>query len=327
MTTIAPATRWTGVLPFLVAHSSERNSALTFAKLCFACVITALLFLGVGQGIVHAAEGDFIAVPKLEKRVTDLTATLSAADEAQIEAAIKAFEQKKGAQIAVLIVPSTLPEDAFTYGMRVQDQWKLGRKGVDDGVLFLIAKNDRKMQILTGPGISGALTDAMSRRIIAEVVAPRFREGNFAAGVANGVDKMIGVIDGEALPPPPTKKRASSSTNFEGFFFLAIFAAIFVGPMLRALLGRFLGASATGGVTGLAAWWLAGGLIFPIAVGAIVFIIALVMGFANFSNWRGGGGGGGWSTGGWSSGGGGGSSDSFSGGGGSFDGGGASGDW
>ncbi|MBL8522648.1 MAG: TPM domain-containing protein [Betaproteobacteria bacterium] len=279
---------------------------------------------------VHAAEGDLQPIPPLKERITDTTATLSAADEARIEAKLKQFEAQKGAQIAVLIVGTTQPEAIFDYAIRVGEAWKLGRKGVDDGVLFLIAKNDRKLQILTGPGVQGVLTDAMSKRIIAEIVAPKFRAGDFAGGIEQGVDKIIGVLQGEALPPPQKKRVAVKNTNYEGFLIVGIIAALVVGPLLRSLLGRFLGASATAGVTGAAAWWIAGGLLFPIVAAVIVFFIVLMMGAMNFLN---SGRGGSWSGGGWSTGGSsggswsGGSSDSFSGGGGSFDGGGASGDW
>lgn len=273
----------------------------------------------------YAAEGDPQPIPKLDKRVIDMTATLSAADEARIAGRLKEFEAKKGAQIAVLIVGTTQPEAIFDYSLRVAESWKLGRKGVDDGVLFVIAKNDRKMQILTGPGLQGSLTDAMSKRIISEVVGPKFRAGDFAGGIEQGVEKMIGVLQGEALPPPQKKRVASQGINFEGFLILGFVAALIAGPLLRSLLGRFVGAAATGGVTGAAAWWLAGGMLFPLIAGVVIFFIVLMMGAMNFSSGRGGG----WSGGGWSGGGssGGGSSDSFSGGGGSFDGGGASGDW
>ena len=274
---------------------------------------------------LYAAEGDPQPIPKYEKRVIDLTATLTAEDEARISARLKAFEAEKGAQIAVLIVGTTQPEAIFDYAMRVAENWKIGRKGVDDGVLFLIAKNDRKMQILTGPGLQGALTDAMSKRIISEIVGPKFRAGEFAAGIDLGVEKIIALLKGEALPPPVKKRVASGSVNVESFLMLGFVAALVVGPLLRSLLGRFMGAGATGAVTGAAAWWLAGGMLFPIVAGAVIFIVVLLMGVMNFAGGRGGGGG--WSTGGFS-GGGGGSSDSFSGGGGgSFDGGGASGDW
>ena len=272
-----------------------------------------------------AAEGDIAAIPKLVKRVTDLTATLSAADEARIEARLKTFEEKKGAQIAVLIVATTQPETIFDYSIRVAEAWKLGRKDIDDGVLFVIAKGDRKLQILTGRGTQGVLTDAMSKRIISEIVAPKFRSSDFAGGIDDGVAKIIDVLQGEALPPPPEKKRTSAKqgSSVETFLILGVVAALFVGPLLRSLLGRFMGATATAGVTGAAAWFLAGGLLFPIVAGVILFFIVMLMGAMNFSR-----GGGGFIPGGWSSGGSsGGSSDSFSGGGGGFDGGGASGDW
>ncbi len=274
---------------------------------------------------MQAAEGDFLPVPKMEKRVTDQTATLSNEDVARITERIRIFEQKKGGQIAVLVVGSTQPEAIFDFTLRVGDAWKLGRKGVDDGVLFVIAKDDHKMQILTGPGVQGVLTDAVSKRIIAEIVAPRFREGKFADGIFNAVDKMAAVIDGEALPAPPQKRKATQSDGGDNFIMLAVFAVLFVAPMLRALLGRFFGATATSGITGAAAWFLTGSLFFPIVAGVIVFLVALLAGGKGLMS----GGSGGWGGGGWSSGGssGGGSSDSFSGGGGSFDGGGASGDW
>ena len=282
-----------------------------------------LLFAATGL----AAEGDPVPVPPLKHRVTDQTGSLSSADEARIEAKLRAFETAKGAQIAVLIVPTTQPETIFDFSIRVAEAWKLGRKGVDDGVLFVVAKNDRKMQILVGPGLQGSLTDAMSKRIISETVAPRFRASDFPGGIEQGVDKITGVLQGEALPPPPQKKRATSQgSNLEGFLVLGVLAALVVGPLLRTILGRFLGATATAGVTGAAAWFVIGGLLFPMVIGAIVFFVVLLMGSLSG---RGGGWHGGWSTGG-SSGGnwsGGGSSDSFSGGGGSFDGGGASGDW
>lgn len=290
------------------------------------CIVRTILpmlvcMVGAMSVVVSAAEGDFVAIPKLEKRVTDLTATLSSTEEARIEARLREFEAKKGAQVAVLIIGTTTPEPIFDYSVRVAEAWKLGRKDVDDGVLFVVAKNDRKLQILTGRGTQGVLTDAMSKRIIGEVVAPKFRAGDFAGGIEDGVAKIIDVLQGEALPPPQKKRVAveQGGGNVQSFLFIAFIAALFVGPLLRSMLGRFLGASATAGVTGAAAWFLAGGLLFPIIAGVIIFFIVLFMGARGFP-----GGGGGFSPGGWSSGG---SSDSFSGGGGGFDGGGASGDW
>ena len=287
-------------------------------------LLLSVLLLSYGDPTA-AAEGDFQAIPKLVKRITDTTATLSAVDETRFEGRLKTLEAIKGAQIAVLIVTTTLPEPVFDYATRVFSDWKLGRKEVDDGVLLVIAKNDRKLQILTGPGISGVLTDAMSKRIISETITPKFRANDFAGGIDDGIAKIIAVIDGEALPPPPKKRVAARGVNYEAFIALGIIGALIVGPLLRSLLGRFLGASATGAVVGSAAWFIAGGVLFSVFAGVLVFIAVLLMGVMNLAGGRGGGWGGGFGGGGFGGGpsGGGG----FSGGGGGFDGGGASGDW
>jgi len=278
----------------------------------------------------QAAEGDLLAVPPVKHRLTDLTGTLSAADATGIEARLAEFEKRKGAQIAVLLVGSTQPETIFDYSLRVAEAWKLGRKGVDDGVLLVVAKTDRKIQILTGPGIQGVLTDAMSKRIISEYIAPRFRAGDYAAGIGAGIDKMIGLIDGEALPEPKRKARAAHSgggVDYGQFFLFAIIGAIVVAPLLRTLMGRFIGSATTGGVVGGAAGLIGMEPLFAGFLGIIFFILALVIGLGNRGGRGGGGGWGGFGGGGGGFSGGGGSSDSFSGGGGGFDGGGASGDY
>ena len=308
--------------PYAPPYAPLRALLRGWAFLLCACLVVA--------GGAFAAEGDIAPVPALTKRVTDQTGSLSAAEEAKIEADVKTFEARKGAQIAVLIVATTQPEAIFDYSFRVAEAWKLGRKGVDDGVLFVVAKNDRKMQIITGPGISGVLTDAMSKRIISEIVAPKFRANDFAGGIGAGVSKIIGLIDGEALPPPAERRQGAkgAGVGIETFLAICFFAVVGIGPLVRALLGRILGSSAMGGVTGAAAWFIWGGLLAPLAIGIPVFLIVLL--FLGSSGGRGGGmGGGGWSSGGGGWSGGGGSSDGggFSGGGGSFDGGGASGDW
>lgn len=306
-----------------------RTARISVAGILLAVISCAAVTLSAAPASTSTpTAGDFQAVPKLQKRVTDLTGSLALADEAKIESRLKDFEAKKGAQIAVLLVDTTQPEPVFDYATRVFNEWKLGRKGIDDGVLFVVAKSDRKMQILTGPGISGVMTDAVSKRIIAEIISPKFRSGDFAGGIDDGVAKMISVIDGEALPPPPDKRVATKSTGgHENFFVFAIFAAMIVGPMLRAVLGRFLGATATGGLTGAAAWLIAGGLAIPIVSGVLVFLGVLLVGSVGSGLGLGSSGRGGWLSGGGFSGGGSSGGGGFSGGGGSFDGGGASGDW
>ena len=149
-----------------------------------------------------AVEGE-VQVPPLQQRVTDLTGTLTSQQQSELEASLAAFEARKGSQIAILLVPTTQPEDIAQYAIRVVDQWKLGRKGVDDGVLVLLAKNDRKSRIEVGYGLEGALNDATAKRIVMDVMSPHFKRGDFHAGLTAGVQAIEQVIDGEPLPVPP----------------------------------------------------------------------------------------------------------------------------
>lgn len=256
-----------------------------------------------------------VGIPPLKTHVTDLTATLSAEQHSALERKLAAFEQRKGSQLAVLLVPTTQPEAVEQYSIRVVEQWKLGRKGVDDGVLLLIAKNDRKLRIEVGHGLEGALPDAIAKRIIDEYLVPRFKAGDFNGGVNAAVDRIITVIDGEALPPPQ-QWRAPAGQNFaerfEDYMGWGVVLLVFFGGVLRSLFGAFLGALIVGIVGGAIAAALGAGLAIAIFVGIVAFVLVLIG--------AGSAGGGGSGS---SSGGGG----SWSGGGGSFGGGGASGSW
>src|SRR5882724_3999315 len=148
-----------------------------------------------------AAAAD-VAVPPLVGRLVDQTGTLSSDDVASLQQTLRDFEARKGSQIAVLIVPTTAPETIEQYSLRVAETWKIGRKKIDDGALLVVAKNDRKLRIEVGYGLEGALTDVTSKRIIDEIITPRFRSGDFSGGISAGVDRIIGVIDGEKLPAP-----------------------------------------------------------------------------------------------------------------------------
>ena len=278
-----------------------------------------------------ASAADTIPVPKLSGRVVDLSGTLDASQQQAIAAKLAAFEQAKGSQVAVLLVPTIGTETIEEFATRVTDEWKLGRAGVDDGVLFVVAKQERRMRIQTGRGVQGVLTDALSRRIIAERVSPRFRAGDFAGGINDGVDAILKAIEGESLPAPAQsapRAKSSSGASIENFFWMAFVVVPVAGAILRSLLGRFVGASLTSGVTGLAAWFIFGSLALGAIAAVVAFVAVLFMGTNALSARRGGGwtSGGSWGGGGgWSSGGGGGGG--FSGGGGGFDGGGASGGW
>jgi uncharacterized protein len=257
-------------------------------------------------------------------RVTDQTGTLSAEQKAALERMLQEFEKRKGSQLAVLMVPSTGQEPIEQYALRVAEQWKLGRKGVDDGALLVVAKDDRTMRLEVGYGLEGALNDATAKRIISEVITPRFREGDFFGGVSAGVDRIIRVIDGEPLPAPSRQAPAIGGGAFQMLPVLLI-AALVVGGILRAVLGRALGAVATGGAVGVLAWLLAGTLLIGLIAGVLALIFTLLggLGGRGFGHRGGGFGGGGFGGGGFRGGGGG----SFGGGGGSFGGGGASGRW
>jgi uncharacterized protein len=272
-----------------------------------------------------------VAVPPLVGRVVDQTGTLSSGDIASLNQKLRDFEARKGSQIAVLIVPTTEPEEIEQYSIRVAEAWKIGRKKIDDGAILLVAKNDRKLRIEVGYGLEGALTDVTSQRIIDEFITPKFRSGDFAGGISAGVDRIMRVIDGEPLPAPKRQQDYGSSSNLEGLFPFAIFGIFIVGGILRSIFGRLIGAVATGGVTAVLVWLFVGSIIVSGIVGIIAFIFTMI-GVSFASNGRGGTwSGGGYSGGGYSGGGSySGSSSSSSdsgGGGGSFGGGGASGSW
>ncbi|MHB8719917.1 MAG: TPM domain-containing protein [Steroidobacteraceae bacterium] len=268
-----------------------------------------------------------VAVPALTGRVTDLTGTLSGGAITRIEAKLANLEAKKGSQIAVLILPTTQPEEIEQFGIRVGDAWKLGRKGVDDGAILIVAKNDRRTRIEVGTGLEGALPDAIANRIIDETITPQFKLGDFDGGVEAGVDRMISVVNGEPLPEPD---RQWEHPGGLGHFLPILLVVAFVASgVLRAIFGRLLGSVATAGLTGGIAWLLSHLLPIGLGAGIVAFLFAMLAGSTSggWSAGRGWGGGLGGGLGGGFGGGGFGGGGGFSGGGGGFSGGGASGSW
>jgi len=269
-----------------------------------------------------AAHAD-VAVPPLSGRVVDQTGTLSASDISSLTQKLKDLETRKGSQVAVLIVPTTAPETIEQYSIRVAEAWKIGRKKIDDGALLVVAKDDRKLRIEVGYGLEGALTDVTASRIISEIIVPRFRSGDFSGGITAGVERMIGVIDGEKLPAPQPQQSWSLPDRFGDAFPFLLFAVLFGGHVLTTILGRLIGSVAAGGVVGLLAWLILGSLALSCLAAAVAFILCIFGGGIGSSGssvgWSGGGGSFSGSS----------SSDSggFSGGGGSFGGGGAAGSW
>ncbi len=277
--------------------------------------IAAWLLLGalLGDSLGHAqVPVQPVPVPPLTGHAVDLTHTLTEDQQREIELSLAAFETRKGSQLAVLLVPTTQPETIEQYALRVAEQWKLGRRQVDDGAILVVAKNDRTLRIEVGYGLEGALNDATSKRIIEEVITPQFRQQKFALGISEGVQRMMGIVDGEALPAIRTQ---ASSDPWNQLAWI-ISAGAVLGFVLRAVLGRFPGAVMTAAIVGALSWFLLGVLSLALIAGGITLLTTWV-GIAGLLRARFGGRGGP----------GGGPGGGFRGGGGGFGGGGASGRW
>jgi uncharacterized protein len=257
-----------------------------------------------------------VAVPPLLGHVTDQTGTLSAAQQAALEQTLRAFEARKGSQLAVLLVPTTAPEEIEQYALRVAEQWKLGRAKVDDGAILVVAKGDRTLRLEVGYGLEGALSDITSKRIVSDTIVPRFKEGDYYGGIDAGVAQIIRVIDGEPLPPPSRAMADpfDQARHLVPFLFILVLA---VGGVLRNTLGKLPGSLVTGALVGALAWMLLGTLLLALLAGLVAMVVTLLGGGVILRGLGGlsGGGRGGFGGGG------------FRGGGGGFGGGGASGRW
>ncbi|MFH1602769.1 MAG: TPM domain-containing protein [Pseudomonadota bacterium] len=256
-------------------------------------------------------------MPPLKTRITDLTGTLDAGHLASLDAELRAFEQKKGSQIAVLMLPSTQLESIEQYSMRVAESWKIGRAKVDDGVILIIAKKDQHLRIEVGYGLEGAIPDVVAKRVIREVIAPHFLAGDFYGGIRDGTQTLMKLIEGEKLPPPK-RAQTSSGEDYQSLFVVLLVVVVVAGGVLKAVFGRLLGSAATGMAAGFIAWVIAGALGAAVIAAIVAFFIALMGG--GRGAFPGGIAGGGLSGGGFGGGG-------FGGGGGGFGGGGASGSW
>ena len=294
----------------------------------FAALITcgfSALLLAAWLPLAAWAQGGVQPVPALTAHVMDGTGTLNTAQRDALEAKLTAFEQSRGAQVVILMVPSTQPEDIAAYAQRVGDSWKIGRKGVGDGLLLVVAKNDRKVRIETTKALEGAIPDLAARQVIDTAITPRFKQGDFAGGLDTAADQLIALISGENLPAPAQSGAGGKNDGFE-WTDLAIFLffAVPIGGRIAAgILGRKFGSIATGGVVGVLAWVFTSSLIVAGLAVLVGTVFALVTSLGALG--RGGRSSGGWTTGGFGGGGWGGGSSS--GGGGDFGGGGASGDW
>jgi uncharacterized protein len=278
------------------------------------------------SGAVLAQE--VLPVPALGARVIDQTATLQPAQISALEARLAAFEAQAGPQIVVLIVASTQPEDIAAYAQRVADQWKIGRRDVGDGLLIVVAKNDRRVRIEVAKALEGAIPDLAARQIIDSAIRPAFRADDYAGGLNAAVDLIIGRIQGEHLPAPTARDRVRSGPQLDElamFFFVAV---PILGAVLTGLFGRRLGSLLTAGAAGGLGWWITSSVLLALGAAVVALVLVGIFGIGSaarrlgrtrslphIGGWSGGGGG-------WSGGGG-----FSSGGGGDFGGGGASGDW
>lgn len=313
-------------------YDSQENRVSWRMRFARVCSVLLLVWAALLPWQVSAE----IAVPALSGRVIDQTKTLTSEQLRTLDQKLREIEARKGSQVAVLMVPTTKPEEIEQYAIRVADKWKLGRKKVDDGVILLIAKNDRAVRIEVGYGLEGALTDAMSKRIIDGAIIPRFKQQDFYGGILAGVDQIGRVIDGEILPAPvPARQLVADQEGTLSSLSVLFVIALVLGGFLRSILGRGLGAGVTAVAVSIIGWFIAGALLTAILGGVIAFIVTLLGGGLGGlgSGYYGGGGAGrgsgrSSSHGGFGGGSGGGfGGGGFGGGGGGFGGGGASGRW
>jgi uncharacterized protein len=298
----------------------------------------AFIFLWLLACLATAGAQGLLPVPQLTGHVIDQTGTLDAIQLKGLEDKLMSYEQTKGTQIAMLLVPTTAPEDIASYANRVGNEWKIGRKEVGDGVLLVVAKDDRKVRIEVAKTLEGAIPDLAAKQIIDDEITPNFRQGDFAAGLHAAADQLMARVTGEALPAPKSGSLGAADPGFNwmDMAIFLFFAVPIVGSVLRGMFGRKLGALLTGGGVGTIALLITSSVVVAGIAGVLALLFAMItgglggMGSRRHTGWGGGpwiGGGGGWSAGGrgggWSGGGGWGGS----GGGGDFGGGGASGDW
>ena len=314
----------------MVMKELRRDLWLQYTLTWMRCLSVLLLLFTMVLPWQATAE---VAVPALSARVIDQTKTLTSEQVRTLEQKLREIEGRKGSQVVVLMVPTTKPEEIEQYAIRVADKWKIGRKKVDDGAILLIAKNDRAVRIEVGYGLEGALTDALSKRIIDGAIIPLFKQQDFYGGILSGVTQIGRVIDGETLPEPARKlvtDQEGTLSSLPGLFVLGLV----LGGFLRRILGRGLAAGLTGVAVAIIGWFIAGALITALLGGVIAFIVTLLSGGLGglTSGYYGGGGRGSGSgsntgRGGFGGSGGGGFGGGFGGGGGGFGGGGASGRW
>jgi len=239
-----------------------------------------VLVFALGAGLAAPVPAQ-IPLPKFEALVTDLTGTLTAQQQAALDEKLTQFEARKGSQIAVLMLPSTAPEDIAQFGIRLAEEWKVGRKNADDGVILIVAKDDRAMRIEVGRGLEGAVPDALAGRIVYETIAPLFRQGDYYGGINAGLDQLIRVIDGEPLPAPDQRWKPAERGKVSWPFVIIFF--VLLGNILSRFFGRFLGSAISGLLGAGIVWWFTSMLVIAAASFVGFLILGLLIGSGAFS--------------------------------------------
>ncbi|PZT11671.1 dehydrogenase, partial [Stenotrophomonas maltophilia] len=255
---------------------------------------TALLALLLWLPLASHAQ-QLAPVPALDSPVVDTTGTLDAAQKQALVQQALDLQQRKGSQLQVLVVPTTQPEDIAQYTTRVFDQWQIGRKGVDDGVLLVVAKDDRRVRIEPGYGLEGAIPDAIANRVIQEYLVPRFRSGDYAGGITDATAVLVKLIDGETLPAPVSGHRGREPGGGGDTWFLALFIGVFAGSILRGVFSRVprpLRGLLGGAGAAVAAFLFTSTLLASGLAGVVGLIVAMLSGhpgrFAGGGGWGGG---------------------------------------
>ena len=233
------------------------------------------------------------AIPSLNARVVDKTATLTSSQIETLDQVLKDFEGRKGSQIVVLMVPTTYPESIEQYSIRVAQEWRVGRKKIDDGAILVVSKSDRRLRIEVGYGLEGILTDATSKKIIDQIISPRFKENNYYQGIFDGINALISVIESESLPEIKTNEFLDPA-YFPYTFSFWVVVSLILSKILTLLVGRLTSSLITGSLVSLFFWLMYGAVSIALFAGLMSFIISLIgIGFIlNGSNRYGGGGGG-----------------------------------
>ena len=279
------------------------------------------------QASAETGPGGVLPVPALSARVIDQTGTLTPEQVRALSDKLQALEAQRGSQVVILMVPTTQPEDIAAYGQRVGDTWKIGRREVGDGLLIVVALQDRRMRIEVAKTLEGAIPDLMASRIIERTLKPAFQAGAYADGLSKAIDQIDKLIAGEGLPEPTADRGRGEGFDLNDLLVFGLMGVPVLFGVLSAVLGRKAGALGTGLIGGGLAWWLTASLLLGVIAAVLAVVLALSLGHGGRG--RGGWGGppGGFGGGGFGGGGFGGGGGFSSGGGGNFGGGGASGRW